>query len=108
MASFLVSIDCLADYKNLFGGSSFSTKGFQMLLDRYDGMDLRLDEIGKLEHYFSEYESLYHAAEDYLNDEILKQYEEDGDDQILLDAFEAADIDVMYDPESEVCIVDNR
>ena len=108
MASFICSIDTLADYENLFGESSFSSIGFQMLLDYHEDMNLRLDEVGRLEHYFSEYESLLEAAREYIDDEIIAQYEEDGDDQILLNAFEDKYIDIMYDSASGVCVVDER
>lgn len=108
MPSFIVSIDCLTDYENLFGRSSFSNKGFQLLLDRYEGMDLRLDEIGRLEHYFSEYESLEAAAKNYLDNKIIDEYAKTDDVQILLDAFEENDIDIMYDPDFDICIVDER
>lgn len=108
MASFLVSINCLTDYESIFGKSSFSPIGFQMLLDRHEDMDLRLDEVGQLEYYFSEYDSLYRAADSYLADDVLKKYEEEGDDQILIDAFADEDIDIMYDPASGVCVVDER
>lgn len=109
MASFIASIDCLADYENLFGRSFFTGPGFALLLEYHEDMNLNLSEIGRLEHYFTEYGSLLDAAEDYLDDEVIKKYEVSKDKQILLDAFEENDINVIYDRQNGgVCIVDER
>lgn len=109
MASFICSIDNLTDYENLFGKSSFSTIGFQLLLDYHEDMDLNLGEVGRLENYFTEYPSLYSAAIEYLDDKILEKYEGDADDQLLLDALEENDINVIYDRQNGgICIVDER
>lgn len=105
---FIAKIDTLTDYENLYGTSSFSTIGFNMLVERYEDIDLSLDEIGHLENYFSEYESLIEAAEDYLPDKVIERYNLDHDDSVLILGFQDADIDIMYDSASGITVVDCR
>lgn len=109
----ITSITTFDDYRNLFGSTDFSPIGFEMLCDYHDDLDVNLDEVGKLENYFSEYSSLIDAAEEYIDEKYIKDYndpesEHYEDVEWLLEGFREADIEVMYDYNSEVTVVDLR
>lgn len=110
---FTIKIDNLDDYRNLFGSTDFSYTGFRMLCDFHDDIDINLDEIGKLELYFSEYPTLIDAAKEYLDSKYIEDYnnpesEYYEDDEQLLEGFREADMEVMYDYATGVTIVDHR
>lgn len=111
---FTVTINDLDDYRNLFGSTDFSPKGFEMLCDYHEDLNISLDEIGRLENYFREYPSLIDAAEEYIDSEkYIKPYndpesEHYGDVEWLLEGFRDEDIDVMYDYATGITVVDER
>lgn len=104
---FICSIDCVDDYRKLFGDDNFSWRGFQLLLDYHDGMAYNLDEMGRLSHYWSEFESLRDACDDVVDEDILKKYDDgEMDDDELLDWCNDNDIVILYD--GVVAVRDDR
>lgn len=110
---FIVKIDNYEDYRNLYGSTDFSRIGFEMLCDYHDDYDVNLDEVGKLENYFSEYPTLIDAAEEYVNSKYIEDYnnsesEHYEDEEWLLEGFREADVEVMYDYATGITVVDLR
>lgn len=92
------TINDVDDYRRLFNDDSFSVRGFQLLVDYHSDFDVNLDEIGRLSHYWTEYDSLRDACADCVDDEVLAKYDNDEmDDDELLDWCSDNDIVILYD-----------